>query len=68
MLAVILIELDHFKKINDSLGRAPGDQILTSTARRLRFCALQGDTLGRLEKASFDCRTIVCLHCGGTYQ
>lgn len=48
LLAVILIELDHFKKINDSLGHAAGDQILTTIARRLRFCALQGDTVGRL--------------------
>ena len=46
--AVLYIDLDHFKKINDTVGHAAGDQVLSIAAQRLRACIKEGDTVGRL--------------------
>ena len=46
--AVLYIDLDHFKKINDTVGHAAGDQVLSIAAQRLRACIKDGDTVGRL--------------------
>jgi diguanylate cyclase (GGDEF)-like protein/PAS domain S-box-containing protein len=47
-VAVILIDLDRFKNINDSLGHGLGDQIILEVARRLSACAKEGDTVARI--------------------
>ncbi len=48
MLAVMYIDFDGFKKINDSLGHAVGDFLLQEVSKRLKGCLREADTLARL--------------------
>jgi diguanylate cyclase (GGDEF)-like protein len=47
LLAVLFLDVDRFKHINDSLGHATGDQLLQSIARRLVACVRDSDTVSR---------------------
>ncbi|HLO29790.1 MAG TPA: GGDEF domain-containing response regulator [Anaerolineales bacterium] len=46
--AVMVMDLDHFKDINDNLGHESGDKVLSQLAPRLRACLRQSDTVARL--------------------
>jgi diguanylate cyclase len=47
-LAVVMIDLDHFKEVNDSLGHAAGDELLKSVGTRVKETARKGDIICRL--------------------
>jgi diguanylate cyclase (GGDEF)-like protein len=47
-LAVLVMDLDHFKSINDEYGHLTGDKLLQNVARRLRGVIRKGDTAARL--------------------
>ncbi len=47
-LAVLFLDLDRFKLINDTLGHVAGDELLQSVSSRLKDCLREGDTLARV--------------------
>ena len=51
--ALLVVDLDRFRHINDSLGHATGDRVLIDVARRVQGCLRQGDTLARLGSDQF---------------
>jgi diguanylate cyclase (GGDEF)-like protein/PAS domain S-box-containing protein len=48
LFAVLFLDLDRFKVINDSMGHMMGDDLLVAIARRLKTCTRPGDTIARL--------------------
>ena len=47
-IAVVFMDLDHFKFVNDSLGHSVGDKLLKAMGERLRAVLREGDTVGRV--------------------
>src|SRR3954462_10570650 len=47
-IAVVFMDLDHFKFVNDSLGHSTGDKLLKAMGERLRSVLREGDTVGRV--------------------
>jgi diguanylate cyclase (GGDEF)-like protein/PAS domain S-box-containing protein len=47
-VGVLMMDLDHFKRVNDSLGHQVGDQLLIAVAHRIRECLREVDTVARL--------------------
>lgn len=52
-LAVLMLDIDHFKSVNDTFGHATGDQVLIHVARICLACTRQCDTLARLGGEEF---------------
>ncbi|HQR66966.1 MAG TPA: EAL domain-containing protein [Thermoanaerobaculia bacterium] len=48
ILAVMFIDLDHFKNVNDTLGHTSGDEVLVAVADRLKSCLREEDTVARV--------------------
>ncbi len=47
-LSLMLVDLDHFKEVNDTLGHDRGDQLLVEAARRIRGCVRESDVVARM--------------------
>ena len=47
-LAILFIDLDHFKEVNDTLGHDSGDQLLIEATRRIKECLRESDTVARM--------------------
>jgi diguanylate cyclase (GGDEF)-like protein len=63
--AVVYVDLDRFKQVNDRLGHAAGDRLLVHVAQRLLAAVRDGDLVGRLGGDEF---LVVCRHVGSAEE
>lgn len=59
-LSIIMLDIDHFKRVNDTYGHGAGDDVLVGMATLLRENTRDADALGRLGGEEF---VVVCRHC-----
>ena len=68
VVAVLFLDLDKFKLVNDSLGHAVGDQLLKTVADRLANCTRKGDTVARMGGDEFTLLLPAIKHKGDTEE